>query len=48
MPPSGGMIVSALQFSTTRVDAFGKSLWKTHIADFAINHLARSDEFLRT
>ncbi len=36
-----------LQLSTTNVDASGKSLWTTRIANFAINHLAHGDETLR-
>jgi hypothetical protein len=34
-------------FSTACVDEFWKSLWKTIIASFAINYLARNDESLR-
>ncbi|WP_284321819.1 hypothetical protein, partial [Dyella acidisoli] len=37
----------APQFSTTNVDAFLKTLWKTRVRIFAINHLARRDENLR-
>jgi hypothetical protein len=29
------------------VDAFLKTLWKTHARSFSINHLAQRDEILR-
>jgi len=35
-------------FSTANVDAFLKTLWKTHPRYFAINHLARRAETLRS
>ena len=37
----------AALLSTTNVDVLWKSLWKTFMANFAIKHLARSDEILR-
>ncbi len=42
------MTMHASRLSTTNVDASGKSLWTTRIANFAINHLAHGDETLRT
>jgi hypothetical protein len=35
-------------FSTARVEAFLKTLWKTRARILSINHLARRDEKLRS